>query len=193
MAAHAKARVFVDNIKVAADRVLKMVAELLDVARIEAGRVKLEIVTFELAPVIAESTALLQGMSEERNTPLMVYMEDVSCVVRADRLRTSQVLLNLVSNALKYGEVDSQVMISVSSTKDAITVEVSDRGAGLSEAELGALFQPYSRPMRRSCEIEGTGLGLVVTRQLVELMGGGIEVHSEPGVGSVFAFTLPAA
>jgi CheY-like chemotaxis protein/anti-sigma regulatory factor (Ser/Thr protein kinase) len=113
--------------------------------------------------------------------------------VRADAVRLRQVLSNLLSNAIKYNRVDGVVELRVVQVADAWRIEVHDRGQGLTAQEQAHLFEPFNRLGKARSGVEGTGIGLVITQRLVQAMEGVMSVHSEPGVGSCFAFTLPAA
>ncbi|MBX3636454.1 MAG: ATP-binding protein, partial [Rubrivivax sp.] len=115
-------------------------------------------------------------------------------VVQADRTRLRQVLLNLLSNAVKYNRPGGRVELRVSTGQDGEpTLTVADTGVGIAEDELPLVFEPFQRGRQARGGVEGAGIGLSVTRALVQLMGGRIAAHSQPGEGSVFAVTLPAA
>lgn len=113
--------------------------------------------------------------------------------VSADDARLRQVLVNLLSNAVKYNRHGGQVMVAVTRTPDAVRLSVSDTGEGMSRAEVERLFIPFERLGAAKRGIAGTGLGLVVTRRLVEAMDGHLEVDSRPGVGTTLVVALPAS
>jgi hypothetical protein len=118
---------------------------------------------------------------------------DPGLKVVADGTRLRQVLINLLSNAVKYNRRGGSVQLSVQAASGRVTLQVVDTGVGIAKADLSRLFEPFNRLAHRQSRIEGTGIGLAVTKRLVELMGGHIDVHSTAGVGSTFSVTLPAA
>jgi PAS domain S-box-containing protein len=180
-------------IREAGDHLLRMIGELLDLTRIESGRLAVELAPVELAPLLGECVEMLRPQADAAGVALQV--EPVAAVprVRADATRLRQVLLNLLSNAIKYNTPGGSVTVRLAAREGELALQVIDTGVGISAADLAVLFEPFNRGAHRHSAIEGTGIGLAVTRALVSLMQGRLEVQSTPDVGSTFSVTLPAA
>jgi CheY-like chemotaxis protein len=146
-----------------------------------------------LADVLGDCHELVSPQAGKRGISLLFPGDGEPFYIHADRTRVKQILINLLSNAIKYNRVDGSVHV-VCTLTDAgrVRVSVSDTGAGLAQEELAQLFQPFNRLGQESSAEEGTGIGLVVTKQLVELMGGSIGVDSHPGQGTQFWVEFPA-
>ncbi len=176
---------------------LEMINETLDLARIESGTVQLTLAPVALGPLANTCRAMLAAIAEQRGIRMELALGLGAEAVMGDATRVKQVLTNLLSNAVKYNR-DSGV-VRLSSRRVAhrgnpmVEIEVSDTGLGMTPEQMTALFQPYNRLGRENSGIEGTGIGLVITQRLTELMGGTIEVASEAGAGTVFTLRLPAA
>lgn len=137
---------------------------------------------------------MIAPQAQKRGIELILPLFEIACFVHADRMRIKQVLLNLLSNAIKYNKVGGTVVVAVeptSSPTGSLRLSVCDSGEGLTPGQLTQLFQPFNRLGKEAGVVEGTGIGLVVTRRLVELMGGSIGVDSAIGVGSTFWIELP--
>ena len=172
---------------------LELIDEVLDLARVESGSVKLTIEPVELDALVAESLTLMQPLAERRHVVVHPAAVELGAVL-ADRMRLKQVLLNLLSNALKYNREGGSVAIEpMPAEQGRLRLCVRDTGMGIDKAKLALLFQPFSRLDAELLGIEGTGIGLTITRQLIEMMGGSVGVHSEPGQGSCFWIDLPRA
>ena len=180
------------EIHLAGRHLLDLVNDILDLARIEAGRVEFQLEDLMLDPVLAECLSQNLPRAAEQRVSLEA---DASCAgrsVRADRRRLLQVLNNLVSNAIKYNRPGGQVRVNFSALgAGRCRISVSDTGTGMQPEQLSQLFQPFSRAGAEMSTIEGTGIGLVITRDLVIGMGGEIGVNSTPGQGSTFWIELP--
>ncbi len=172
---------------------LEMVNDMLDLTRIEAGQLELHPQAVALGGVIDAAQAMVVRQAQEAQVELAVAPVDAAAVVEADPVRLRQVLVNLLSNAIKYNHQGGRVDVTVEPAGAGWRVSVSDTGLGMSEQQLANLFEPFNRLGRGQSAIEGTGIGLVVTRWLVEAMGGTIAVRSKPGTGSSFGVTLPPA
>ncbi|MEJ2502160.1 MAG: ATP-binding protein [Gemmatimonadota bacterium] len=185
----------VDQILKAGRHLLSLVDEVLDIARIEAGRMALSLEPVRVAEVTQEAWELVRHRAEQsRITRVDGVTDDCDVTVTADRQRLKQVTLNLLSNAVKYNSEGGTVEIRCSrgvTGPNRLRVSVRDTGRGIPEASLSQLFTPFERLGAEQSGIEGTGIGLAVSRGLVEAMDGEIGVESEPGVGSVFWFELP--
>jgi signal transduction histidine kinase len=143
-----------------------------------------------LAPLVAETLPLLGPLRDRRTVSLRTGRLDLQ--VLADPTRLRQVLLNLLSNAIKYNRPGGWVRLRAKAAGDLVELSVADSGPGLSEAERARLFTPFERLGAKHGPVAGTGLGLALSRQLAEAMGGSIEVESEPGQGATFRVRLPA-
>jgi len=188
----AQRRVFADHIVDAGRHLLTLINEILNLAQIEAGRLEVRPERVELEPLLAECGAMMAPIAAPRAITLRLPAHcDVA--LRADRTRLKHVLLNLLSNAIKYNRDGGTVDVACAAEAARVRLSVRDTGGGLDEQQLGALFQPFNRLGQEGGAAEGSGIGLVVTKRLVELMGGSVEVESAPGVGSTFSVTMPRA
>jgi PAS domain S-box-containing protein len=170
---------------------LTLIDDILDLAKVEAKQVPLSREPVSLAEVMVECQGMIEPQAQHRGIRLVFPGFDLPCFVLADRTRVKQVLINLLSNAIKYSQPKGTVEVKCSgSAPERIRVSVGDTGAGLSPEQLAQLFQAFNRLGQEAGVEEGTGIGLVVAKQLVELMGGVIGVDSTVGVGSVFWFEL---
>lgn len=184
---------FTGHILKAGRHLLALINEILDLAHVESGRVTLSLEPVAVAEVLQECQTMTEPMGKQSGIRL-VFPADSGLHVWADRLRFKQVLLNLVSNAIKYNRQGGSVTVEVSApAADTVRLTVRDTGMGLSPAQLGELFQPFNRLGQERGTTEGTGIGLFLTRRLLGLMGGKIGVDSEVGVGSAFWFELKSA
>jgi PAS domain S-box-containing protein len=170
---------------------LKLIDEILDLAKIESGRVPLSKEPVSLAEVLFECRSMIEPQARHRGIGMTFPQFDLPYYVHADRTRVKQVLLNLLSNAIKYNIKEGTVEVQCTeSGPERIRISIADTGAGLHPEQLANLFQAFNRLGQEAGGEEGTGIGLVVAKQLVELMGGTIGVESTVGVGSVFWFDL---
>lgn len=170
-------------------RLNRMLDDLLDVTRIEAGRLPLDIQEENLTALAKDSVALHRGLSDKHQLILSAPRRPV--YVRCDGTRISQVINNLVNNAIKYSPDGGKVRVIVREEPGWATVSVRDEGVGIARSELGTIFQPFRRSPTTRGEIPGIGLGLSVALRIVEAHGGTIDVESEPGRGSTFRIRLP--
>ncbi|MDE2210631.1 MAG: response regulator [Betaproteobacteria bacterium] len=176
-----------DQILKAGWYLLELINEILDLALIESGKVTLSREPVSLREVMLECRAMIEPQAQKRGIAMTFPGLDVAHFVKADRTRVKQVLINLLFNAIKYNRPEGTVAVECSlSPPHSIRIGVRDTGAGLSPEQLAQLFQPFNRLGKDASAEEGTGIGLVVTKRLVELMDGAIGVESTVGVGSVF-------
>ncbi|MGA8864588.1 MAG: MASE3 domain-containing protein [Gallionella sp.] len=181
------------EIKRAGDFLLTLMNDMLDLAQIESGRMEMQITTFDLAEVINECHAQNNALAAVRNIVLACDENCGALRVRADRRRLVQVLNNLVSNAIKYNSDGGKVGISCNETVGGrIRISVADSGMGIAPEKQAQLFEPFNRLGAEMGTIEGTGIGLIIARRLLESMDGRIGVESTPGTGSMFWVELPA-
>ena len=188
-----RSRGFVGHIVDAGNHLLTLINEILNLAQIESGKVSISLEPVDLREVLEECHALTRTASAQRGIRLVFPME-TPLIVNADRTRLKQVLLNLLSNAVKYNRDHGAVIVDCTAGDEGrVRIEVQDTGAGLTPGQLRSLFQPFNRLGREGTGVEGSGIGLVLTKRLVELMGGTIGVHSTPGTGSTFWLDLRSA
>jgi len=166
---------------------LDLINEILDLALIESGKLMLSLEPMALDEVMLECQTMMDLQAQKFGIKLSFSPLAEPCFVRADRTRVKQILLNLLSNAIKYNRAGGTVVVECSlQSAERVRISVRDTGAGLSAEKLAQLFQPFNRLGQQAGGEEGTGIGLVMTKRLTELMGGVIGVESTPGAGSVF-------
>ncbi len=183
-----------DQILKAGWYLLELINEILDLAVIESGKLKLVMQTVSVASVMVECEAIVEIDAERRGISLHFDTPPALAHVHADRTRLKQALINLLSNAIKYNNEGGSVRLSFNTDNPKhLRICVEDTGQGLTAGEIGQLFQPFNRLGQESRTEPGTGIGLVMTKQLVELMGGSIGVNSTVGKGSVFWIELKPA
>lgn len=185
----------VDHIMKGGQHLLELINEILDLAKIEAGKVDLSIEDISPTDILDECLSLVSVMAGKRNIDISVPDAGSGIPkVRADHTRLTQVLLNLMSNAVKYNRENGTISIAMEEVADnKLRIAVSDSGAGIPQDKQDQLFQPFSRLGAENSEIEGTGIGLVVCKNLIELMDGAVGMESEVGRGSTFWIELPLA
>lgn len=190
----AQAREFLDTIVDNVDQMAALVSDLADISRIETGRLKLTLTAVPVARYIQETISAMRPQIEARRHTLVLEIAPHLPPAHADRTRLVQILTNLLSNACKYTPEGGRITVAARLHSDRLQIAVSDTGIGMSREDLSRLFTQFFRsedPAVR--EQPGWGLGLNVTRRLVELQGGEIGASSEPGKGSTFWFTLPVS
>ena len=170
---------------------LELINEILDLALIESGKLSLSLEPISLSDVMRECQALIEPQAQKRGVSVAFPRVEIPWFVEADHTRLKQILINLLSNAIKYNKPGGSVVVDcTASTPQRVRVSVKDTGAGLSPEQLAQLFQPFNRLGQEANAEEGTGIGLVVSKRLVELIGGVIGVESTVGQGSVFWIDL---
>ena len=184
----------IDQILKAGWHLLNLINEILDLARIESGKLSLSLEPTGLNDVLRECQAMIEPQAQKGGITITFPESHIPYFVIADRTRLKQVLINLLSNAIKYNQTGGKVVVDCSAPGPArVRVSVKDTGAGLPAEKLSQLFQPFNRLGQEAGGEEGTGIGLVVAKQLIELMGGAIGVESVVGTGSVFWFDMVGA
>ena len=181
----------VDQILHGGAHLLDLINELLDIARIESGRISLTSEAVDVGPALREAVGLIGPLASERQVSIAIVGEHDGCLVAADRQRLRQVLLNLLSNAVKYNRHGGKVEVRVALADGRLRLDVRDQGRGISPEGLERLFVPFERLEADRSAVEGSGLGLVLSKLLVEAMGGSLTVNSIMGEGSTFAVELP--
>jgi PAS domain S-box-containing protein len=173
---------------------LEMINDTLDLARIESGSVRLDLAPVSLAPLLAGCRMLLEGAAAAREIRILEQVQPGAERVLADPTRLKQIVTNLLSNAIKYNHPGGAVrLLARPMGGGQVALQVHDTGPGLTTEQLAHLFEPYNRLGRERGTVEGTGIGLVISRRLAELMGGSLEAASQPGEGAVFTLLLPGA
>jgi PAS domain S-box-containing protein len=184
----------IDRILHAGWYLLELINEILDLAVVESGKLSLSHEPVSLTEVMSECHAIIEPQGIKRGVKLIFPEFHVPCFVLADRTRLKQVFINILSNAVKYNRKDGIVEVKCTeSVTGRLRISVRDSGAGLSPEKLTQLFEPFNRLGQETSAEEGTGIGLVMSKRLVELMGGKIGVESGVGIGSVFWFELATA
>ena len=192
----------VNEIVRAGNHLLELINEVLDLSKIESGHVDLYIETVLVGEVMEECLNMIQPLADKRGINIGIMCDGQKLLlkeacqkrveVRADRMRLKQIFFNLLSNALKYNKENGEIIISSSKDdKGYVRISFQDTGSGLTLEEQAQLFTVFNRLGAERSEIEGTGIGLVITKKIVEMMGGRIGVESQPGEGSTFWIELP--
>ena len=183
----------VDQILKAGWYLLALINEILDLARIESGQMSISTERVVLSEVLADCQAMIEPQAQKHSLHLNFIPPAEGIHVKADRTRLKQILVNLLSNAIKYNRKGGSIAVTCALTdRERVRVSVRDTGLGLSAEKLAQLFQPFNRLGQDVGAEEGTGIGLVVSKRLAEIMGGSIGAESEVGVGSVFWVELNA-
>jgi signal transduction histidine kinase/ActR/RegA family two-component response regulator len=181
----------IDQILKAGWYLLELINEILDLSLIESGKLTVSAEPVSLVEVMLECRAMIEPQAQQRGIGMRFPRFEIPYFVKADRTRVKQVLINLLFNAIKYNKPAGEVTVEWSlRPPHSIRISVRDTGAGLTAEQLSQLFQPFNRLGKEASAEEGTGIGLVMTKRLVELMGGAIGAESTVGVGSVFWIEL---
>ncbi|MGE3270527.1 MAG: ATP-binding protein [Chloroflexota bacterium] len=183
------------NIDRSSDRLGALITDLLDLTRLEGGRLELRREPVDLRDVAEEALATVRPLADGRRQKIAVSLDEAPCLLSGDRRRLEQIALNLLTNAVKYGRIGGRIWLSVHRTSEStVRLEVRDDGPGIRESDHRLVFERFYRPDTDATRgAPGTGLGLPIARALTELHGGQIELRSEAGRGSTFVVTLPAA
>lgn len=180
----------VKEINKAGHHLLDLINEVLDLAKIESGKIDLSVEPVAICEVVNESITLIENIADKQDIHVTYSCLD-NLAVRADRTRFKQAIINLLSNAVKYNRYGGSVKLDTEKKGNRLRILITDTGMGISEDKYEELFQPFNRLNAENTNIEGTGIGLSITQRIVEMMGGEIGVHSDIGVGSTFWIELP--
>ena len=181
----------IDQILKAGWYLLELINEILDLALIESGKLSMSLEPVSLGDVLRECETMIEPQAKQRGISVAFTHFAAPCFVKADRTRVKQVLINLLSNAIKYNKLGGTVAVEIAlGATDSVRISVRDTGEGLAPEKLAQLFEPFNRLGQEAKAEQGTGIGLVVSRRLVEWMGGVIGVESTVGQGSVFWIEL---
>jgi len=173
------------------DRLTRIIEDLLDISRIESGRLKLSMRSFNIMDLIMKNIENIKPLAESKGIDIQSHPAPAPYIVYADQDKTTQIMVNLLSNAIKYNKAGGKVRVAASEDDGKVRVDIEDTGIGISEKDLPHMFEKFFRAEGSSSETPGTGLGLAVTKSLVQVMGGMIEMQSKLGEGSRFSFSLP--
>ena len=186
-----KNKSYINEILRAGDHLLELINEVLDLSKVESGRIELLVKPVEVDSVINECLVLMEVLAKKRNIAISKKGE-TGTVVSVDETRLKQVLLNLISNSIKYNHDSGSVAVDVQIIdKKILRISVKDSGYGIPKDQLSEIFQPFNRLNHGNSKIEGTGIGLTLTKRIVELMNGQIDMISEIGKGSTFWVDFP--
>jgi len=187
-------RPWVAQIQGAGWHLLDMINDVLDLSRIESGTLSLQVQTLDLRDILSSTLALVERDAQRRDITITQDLQDSGTRIKGDATRVKQILTNLLSNAVKYNSDSGRIHIATRvQHRDSIEITVTDTGLGMTEAQLAQLFQPFNRLGRERSGQEGTGIGLVISQRLAELMGGSLRARSTAGEGSSFILSLPRA
>ena len=178
-------------IRSAGEHLLVLINDMLDLTGLDTGELKLDPQPVEIAELVRETLPLVEPIAAQYQ--VTVHAGALDGIVLADRTRLRQVLINLLTNGIKYNRPQGRVSVGVRNTGRQLTIEVGDTGRGLAPDQLAHLFEPFNRLGAEGEAVEGNGIGLVIVKALVERMGGKVSVESEPAHGTRFGVTLPAA
>jgi signal transduction histidine kinase len=190
---NAKQAEYVRDIMESGRHLLALINDILDLSKVEAGRMELELTQFDLRNLVDGALLLMRERASRKRIELSRHVEEGISVVCADERKIKQVLLNLLSNALKFTPEGGHIAVRAAMRDCVVEVAVSDTGVGIAKEDQQAVFEEFRQVGSSEKRTEGTGLGLALVRKFVELHGGFVGVESEPGAGSTFTFTIPVA
>ena len=171
---------------------LSLINDILDLSKIEAGRMELEVSTFDLPTALSNAMTLIRERAQRHGIQLGMELDPALGEISADERKFKQIMLNLLSNAVKFTPDGGKVDVSAKRANGAVEVAVRDTGIGIAPEDQQAVFEEFRQVGRDQMrKAEGTGLGLALTKRFVELHGGAIRLHSTPGQGSTFTVSLP--
>ncbi len=182
---------FLHNVSNSARHLLHLINDLLDIAKVESGKMKLQLEDVDLRVSIANTVASTQPLFVRKKQEVEVVTPDQPMIVRGDPGRIEQILLNLLSNANKFSPEGEKITVRGGPDESMWQIEVADRGIGIREEDQQRIFDEFEQVQTRSLQSSGTGLGLALARRFVEAHGGDIAVHSALGSGTVFRIRLP--
>ena len=189
---NAKQAEYVGDIHESGTHLLSLINDILDLSKIEAGRLELSTSSFDLPAVVDNVLTLMKERAARRHVRLIREVPEVVGAITADERKVKQVLINLLTNAVKFTEAGGTVTVGVEVGPREVIVSVTDTGIGIAASDREIIFEEFRQATSEyTRKQEGTGLGLALSKRLVELHGGRIWVESEPGRGSTFGFTLP--
>ena len=182
---------YLSDILESGQHLLSLINDILDLSKIEAGRMELELSEFQLPHAIENTLTLVRERASRHGIKLGRTLDERLGSVRADERKVKQVLLNLLSNALKFTPEGGRIDVTARPHDGMAEISVTDTGVGIAPEDQGAVFEEFRQVGVAAKKVEGTGLGLAISRKFIELHGGRIWVTSQMGSGSTFTFTLP--
>jgi PAS domain S-box-containing protein len=183
---------FMSNISTSGKHLLNLINDILDISKIEAGKMELFYEVFDFADMISDINFMMKALASKRGILLDFEMGSRNILINADRSKLKQVLYNIIGNAIKFSHENGKVQVNVSTKDDLLNVSIKDSGIGISRDDQVKLFQPFVQiDSASNRKYEGTGLGLALVKNLLELHGGSIGMESELGKGSTFFFSVP--
>jgi signal transduction histidine kinase len=188
---NAKQEEYLRDIFASGRHLLSLINDILDLSKVEAGRMELELADFDLGEALTSAATLVRERAGRKEIALHVTVDARLGQVRADERKIRQVLLNLLSNAIKFTPERGRIEVRAVPADGVAQVSVTDTGVGIAPEDQETVFEEFRQVGASSAKQEGTGLGLALCRKLVELHGGKIWIESQVGVGSTFTFTIP--
>jgi GAF domain-containing protein len=182
---------YLKDIHASGQHLLSLINDILDLSKIEAGRMELELTDFHLPTALDNALILVRERAGRRGIALHMSTDERLEYIRADERKIKQVLLNLLSNAIKFTPEGGRIEVQARPVDGAVEVSVTDTGVGIAPEDQEAIFEEFQQVGTAAKKVEGTGLGLALSRKFIELHDGGIWVTSQVGVGSTFTFTIP--
>ena len=182
---------YVEDIRSSGDHLLSLINDVLDLSKVEAGQIELEVAPFSLRETVERGVVMVRERASKNGVALAAEIEPEVQIVSGDERRIRQILFNLLSNAVKFTPAGGRIDVAASLVDGHVQLAVSDTGPGIAREDLDRIFEEFQQTDAGARQHEGTGLGLALSKRLVELHGGRIWVESEVGVGSRFVFTLP--
>jgi signal transduction histidine kinase len=182
---------YLKDIHASGQHLLSLINDILDLSKIEAGRMELELADFDLSTAIDNALTLVRERAGRRGIALHQAADEGLGQIRGDERKIKQVLLNLLSNAIKFSHDGGRIDVRARAVDRSVEVSVTDTGVGIAPEDQEAIFEEFRQVGTAAKKVEGTGLGLALSRKFIELHGGRIWVQSQVGVGSTFTFTIP--
>jgi len=182
---------YLKDIYASGTHLLSLINDILDLSKIEAGRMELELSDFRLPTVLDSALTLVRERAGRRNITLHTAIDERLGQIQADERKVRQVVLNLLSNAIKFTPEGGRIDVGAVSKDGLVEISVRDTGVGIAPEDQESVFEEFRQVGAADKKVEGTGLGLTLCRKFVELHGGRIWIKSQVGVGSTFTFTIP--
>jgi signal transduction histidine kinase len=190
---NAKQKEYLDDILTSGNHLLALINDVLDLSKVEAGQVQLELAPFSIGDALERGVSMVREQATRNDVQVTLHANGGVDLVTGDERRIRQVVFNLLSNAVKFTPPGGLVDVTATRANGEVRVSVADTGPGIAEDDLDRIFEEFQQTEAGARQTEGTGLGLALARRFVEMHGGRIWCDSEPGTGSTFVFTLPAA
>jgi signal transduction histidine kinase len=190
---NAKQEEYLEDILTSGHHLLALINDVLDLSKVEAGQVQLELAPFSIQDALERGVSMVREQATRNDVQVTLHANDGLHVVTGDERRVRQVIFNLLSNAVKFTSAGGSVDVTATRANGEVRVSVADTGPGITEDDLGRIFEEFQQTEAGARQHEGTGLGLALSKRFVEMHGGRIWCDSEVGKGSTFVFTIPAA